>query len=264
MKLQKLLLALKLIVQKPYLINEILQNEERYQEAIAQKYGRTEGLPVIDFTQIADASLSANPYAFLDGGSLPTDLILLKSLAKNIEECTYFEIGTWRGESVANVAQVAKHCYTLNQSEEEMKTQNWSKALLAQIRFFSKNIKNITHLEGNSYHFDFKPYHKKINLIFIDGNHTYLGVKNDTQKAFSLLKDEHSILVWHDYANHPDSVRWEVFQGILDGLPISEHKNLYTVQHTKCAIYTKTNWQSSKPQNPTTPKHTFEVSVKVK
>ena len=58
-------------------------------------------------------TVSLGPMTFLDGGSLPTDIMLLVSLAESIKDCRYFEIGTWRGESVAAISPRSKSCHTL-------------------------------------------------------------------------------------------------------------------------------------------------------
>ncbi len=266
MKLKKLFKALGLIIRKPYLLNAVLQNEERFHASVRLIHPSAgkNGLPQIDFKDIADTELQAAPYAFLDGGSLPTDLILLKSLVASYNESQYFEIGTWRGESVANVSSCAKQCYTLNQSVEEMQAMGLSKQLINQLRFFSKDLQNVTHLTGNSSSFDYSEFHGKMDVVFVDGDHTYEGVKNDTEKAISLLRNEDSVIVWHDYAHNPDTVRWEVFQGILDGLPKNLHSHLYAVSNTKCAILSRKSWNTTEPVSPSTPNKAFDVSVQIR
>jgi hypothetical protein len=57
----------------------------------------------------------------------------------------------------------------------------------------------ITQLFEDAYNFDPKPLAKKFDFIFIDGDHSYEGVENDTLKAFKLLKPG-GVIMWHDYA----------------------------------------------------------------
>jgi hypothetical protein len=54
-------------------------------------------------------------------------------------------------------------------------------------------------LKMNSQHSDFKNYiqHDKFDLIFIDGDHSYNGVKSD----YELSKDSGNIYVFHDIVN---------------------------------------------------------------
>ena len=67
----------------------------------------------------------------------------------------YFEIGTWRGESVANIADVVANCITFNLPDEELKQLGFSEDYINMHRFFSKDIKNVQHLFGNSHKYNF-------------------------------------------------------------------------------------------------------------
>jgi hypothetical protein len=78
---------------------------------------------------------------------------------------------------------------------------------------------------------------KKFDLVFIDGDHHYEMVKNDTEKVLRYLAHERTIVVWHDYARNPETVRWEVLAGILSGCQPGLHQNIYHVAHTLCAVY---------------------------
>src|ERR1035437_8860708 len=105
-------------------------------------------------------------------------------------------------------------------------------------RFFSKDLKNVKHIQADSQTFDYSSLNQKFDLIFIDGDHHSESVKNDTANAFKLLKVDDSIIVWHDYGNTPNDIRWDVLHGILDGTPSEKLGNLYHVSNALCAIYT--------------------------
>lgn len=220
------------------MLNKILDDDLLWRKRVKSDFGIDKGLPVIfPETLFSDFSATINPYAFGDGGSLPTDLALLVKLASRIPHCNYFEIGTWRGESVANVARVAPECYTLNLSDEEMLSLGFPHDYIAQHRIFSNGLQNVIHLQGNTKLFDFAALDRKFDLIFIDGDHHYEMVKNDTEKIFRNLIHEKTIVVWHDYARNPETVRWEVLAGILSGSPEKSHKAIFHVAHTLCAVY---------------------------
>jgi predicted O-methyltransferase YrrM len=199
---------------------------------------------------------------------LPTDIAVLRSLASWFSQCTYFEIGTWRGESIANVAAVAKECYTLNLSVQEMKKRGIADAYVQAHGYFSAGKKNITHLYGDSRNFDFQGLARKFDLIFIDGDHHHDFVMNDTIQVTSHLIHEKSIIVWHDYAFHPEELRHEVIAAILDGLPSHMHHRLYHVAHTKCAVYIGQAWEkqfiTGTFTSPVMPDRYFSLDMKLK
>ncbi len=202
-----------------------------------------------------------NLFTFLDGGSLPTDILLLKKLAGKFEKCSYFEIGTWRGESVANVAAAAAECFTLNLSAEELRSMHVDEKYIALQGFFSKSLKNVVHLEGNSRTFDFGSLQRRFDVIFIDGDHHYDMVKHDTQQVFRHLVHPASVVVWHDYGNTPENVRFEVLAGILDGTPGELHRYLYHVGGTKSAVMIREEIPSAVLSEPVRP--TFHYQVKL-
>ncbi len=251
-------------MRKPYLINLLLEDQEVNQGRVIEKYGLDKGLPKIDLTSLTSKTeFTVDPYTFLGGGSLPTDYMLLKILTEKFGSCTYFEIGTWRGESASNVAGIAEKVFTLNLSEKQMKEKGWEEQYIRLHGFFSKGKKNIEHLEGDSLEFDFSPYHNKCDVIFIDGDHRYDAVKKDTESCFKLRRDEKSIVVWHDYGESTETTRWEVLLGILDGLPPEEHRHLYSVNNTLCAIYYPYPVKSFYPDFPQSPKTNFSLNIKI-
>ena len=264
-KLSKLFKALSLIITQPSLLNKVLDDDNVNRNEVIKKYTLDKGLKTVDLTELLpNFDITIEPYAALDGGSTPIDLALLKGLAAAKQNCDYFEIGTWRGESVANVASVAKNCITLNLPDETLLKMGFDKKYVDLHRFYSKNLKNVIHLQGDSLTYDYKSLNQKFDLIFIDGDHHYESVKSDTENAFSLLKDENSIIVWHDYGNNPSDIRWDVLRGILDGTPSDKIKNLYRVSNTLCAIYSKGVKNAEYIPNNSIPKKHFSITVKAK
>lgn len=220
-------------------------------------------LPTVDLLDLFDGKFEVelNKYTYLENTSTVIDLAILKALANRIKDCNYFEIGSLRGESLFNVSEVAKHCTSLTLSQEQMKQFNFKPSLLKSANLFNSEIKNLTVIEDNSLTYDFSKL-GKFDLIFIDGDHTYNGVKSDTKNVFNHLIHENSIIVWHDYTYYPETVRHEVLAGILDGIPQSHHKNLYHVSNAMVAIYTTNpNLKSSMLSFPTVPNKVFKVKI---
>jgi len=264
-KLSKLFKAIRLILKQPSLLNKVIDDADVNKKDVIVRYNLPKGLKTISITDlIPDINITVEPFSALDGGSTPIDLAVLKGLAKQFHNCNYFEIGTWRGESVANVASVAKECITLNLPDEELLRLDLDKNYVASHRFFSKKLNNVTHLQANSQSFDYSKYYKKFHLIFIDGDHHYESVKTDTANAFKLLKDENSIIVWHDYGNTPNDIRWDVLRGILDGTPEDKRQYLYRVSNTLCAIYTTKALESTYPLAYAFPDKIFSINISSK
>lgn len=263
MNFRKLIRSLGALLRHPWLLNRVLEDDIWWKDYITRKYDLPNGLPVISFGDLfTEMEETVSPFAFLEGGSLPTDLALLKGLAGNVKGCSYFEIGTWRGESVANVARVAKECFTLNLSAKEMARMGLSKEYIDLHGYFSREMENVTHLEGNSMDFDFASLGRTFDLIFIDGDHHYESVKNDTEKVFQHLLHPGSVIVWHDYARNPEAVRYEVLAGIMDGCPYEKRERLFFVANTLCAIYIERDFPHKSFDPPMSPEHYFDLTLR--
>ncbi len=262
-KITKALKATGHIIRNPWLLNRILQDPDIWKDRILRKYGLTNGLPLVYPDQLfgKDPGGELSIFTFLDGGSLVTDIVLLKNLAAGFDRCSFFEIGTWRGESVANVSEVAAECFTLNLSDEQLRANNLGEEYISLQGYFSKGLKNVVHLRGNSRTFDFSSLGRKFDLIFIDGDHHYDFVREDTQKVFRYLVHPETVVVWHDYGETPEHVRYEVLAGILDGTPVEWHPFLYHVSNTKSAVLIRKKIPSSTLSEPVKPDFHYKVKI---
>lgn len=264
-KFKKFLSFISGVAQQPSLINLVTNSNEVSKRKFLQKYPNISSLPQIEIKDLADKALTEKIESFLlDGSSLVTDLHLLMTLA-NRDDCTsYLEIGTWRGESVYNVSKVVGECVTVNLSAKEMKEMGWNPKYAEQHGILSKKNPAIQHLEANTKDFDFSLLQKKYDLIFIDGDHSYEMVLNDTRKVFKDLVHENTIVVWHDYAYNPQKVRYEVFQAILDAVGQENHGFLYHPANTMCGVFFKGNIRSSVFDEMHMPAKIFEISLEEK
>jgi len=84
----------------------------------------------------------------------------------------------------------------------------------------------------NSLEFDEEKFKKKMDLIFIDGGHTYSVVKSDTEKAFEMINSE-GIILWHDYVPGKRSSK-DVVKYIDK---ISKIKNIQLIKNTSICYY---------------------------
>ncbi len=266
-RLKKALQAVLQVAKNPWLLNKVLDHDHFWKSKVEKKHQISSGLPVVEITDLLlDSDGKVEPYAFLEGGSLVTDLWLLRGLAKKSNVKAYLEIGTWRGESVANVAPLVHEAFTIYLSDEEMLKMGLDKNYVASHGFFSKDLPSVTHVQANSRNFDFLSLNKTFDLVFIDGAHDYDSVLCDTKSILQVIDLQKSIVVWHDYARNPEKVRWEVLAAILDGMPRGLHQHLYHVSNTLCAIYQpdlKDQGLATVPlQSFATPTKYFEVSIR--
>jgi len=196
----------------------------------------------------------------MDGSSRTVDLALLKALARRFRACRYLEIGTLRGESILNISQIADECVSVSLSDEEMKQRGWPENYLKNNGFFLHAVPRLTRIGQDSSTLDFSTL-GKFDLVFIDGDHSYKGVLVDTRNAFSVLRDENSIIVWHDYGLEYKIPRWSVMRAILDAAPERERRRIYHVSNTLCAIYVRGELRFSIAIYPEVPNKVFTVRI---
>ncbi|GAB2771901.1 putative O-methyltransferase YrrM [Hymenobacter luteus] len=263
----KTLRGLGSLLRNPWLLNHVLAADESAWQARALRHGARwqvtpAGLPVVSLPQLLPTEgETVRPFAFRDGGSLPTDLALLRALVRRSVGRRYFEIGTWRGESAANVAEVAAEVVTLNLSAAELQALGLPVRYQELHGFFSRPLPNVRHLYGNSTTYEYGPL-GLFDVVFIDGDHRYEAVRTDTRRVFDHLVGPETIVVWHDASRQPGQPRWEVLAGILDGLPAAAPGQLVQVGNTLCALYSPTPLPTHQPDPWADPAPWFEVSVK--
>jgi len=250
--------ALYEIAKNPKLLNRILDDNEVWKNYVVKKHSKfANGFPVVEINELIPGfKETLEVVDFLGGGSTPPDLAIIKSLCKTIPECKYFEIGTWRGESSSNAADVCKECYTLNLPDTA-----FGGMYKEMFGFFSKKYSNITHLYGDSRTFDYAGLNKKFDVVFVDADHHHAFIKNDTQKVFENLLHDNSIVIWHDYGLNPATPRYETIAGILDAIPENMHKNLYHVSNTLSAIFINKTFSAKQLPSVPMPNKKFRVTL---
>lgn len=261
-KISKTVEGIAEIIKNPWLLNVIINQNENWQKKTPKQYQK--GFGQISLNQLfSDFDGNLDTVAFLDGGSMITDLLLLKNACLQFESCKYFEIGTWRGESIINLVNVAEDLNTLDLNVKDYKTYNFSEEYAYAHGFFIRDTPNIKQHLGDSTKFDFSGLNEKFDVIFIDGNHHFDFVVSDTKNVFEHLVHDNSIVIWHDYAFSPEKIRFEIVNAILKGTPDQCHEYLYHVENTMCAIYIPKQFSVDFLQQYNDPKQTFSVEVKI-
>ncbi len=126
------------------------------------------------------------------------DMLYVVAIAKYKKSANIFEFGTLFGKTTYYLTFSSDNpkIFTLDLPQEKLPLSG------NNLGFYYKNTdreKFVTQLLCDSREFDTSPYRKKMDFIFVDGDHTHEMVKNDTKKAFEMLAPG-GIILWHDYS----------------------------------------------------------------
>ncbi len=251
------------IISNPKSLYYVLNNEDYFRKKVITDFGLQESdLNSVSFDDLGITfPQQIDVYSFLGGTSALTDLLLLKGLANKFNKCHYFEIGTWRGESIANLAHETHRRTTLNFSSDQLKEHGYLKDHIEAQGYYLKDDPNVERLFGDSTKYDFRSLNQKYDLIFIDGDHHWQSIKIDTENVFKHLVHPESIVVWHDFTTNYSTIWWEVYYGILSGINDSARSNLYHVRNTNCIVYSPFEIKSQKSGNPYLPESSYQISI---
>jgi hypothetical protein len=173
------------------------------------------------------------------------DRAVLCTIARLVQPKTFFEIGTYLGETTLAVARHNPDAtiYTLDlpspearksavlEMSDEYLFDRWDRGSAFKDTPESKRIKQLT---GDSATFDFGPYIGKIDLAFIDASHTYSYVKSDTEAVLKILSSTGTI-VWHDYPSYPGVYAY------LNELGATLSGTIYHISGTGLTFWSRTN-----------------------
>ena len=227
----------------------------RLRHARAQRgAGASAMIPISDLEELLPGSTAGSvrfePAGYGFGDTTVQDITLIVLAAQAISARTLFEIGTFRGRTTLNLARnVAEDAriFTLDLDEQEAKAMGLRDRLLAgsdmNLAVDEDNARpcfddpgidtavkqKIERLHGNSTKFDFSPYRRKIDVVFIDGGHTYEVVESDTRKALDMVRPG-GLILWHDYDQH-----WPGLMRSLNDL--SKTRKLYHYLGTSLVFY---------------------------
>ena len=171
---------------------------------------------------------------------------VLSKISKNI-----LEFGTCSGKTTYLMALNSDkdskiYTITLNPSDTDKTYKKNGDSKIAQKNIINETIydkflfsgepeeKKIKVFFMNSLTFDESNFLDKMDLIFIDGGHTFSVIKNDSEKAFKMIKSK-GVVLWHDYNpgknSSKDVVRYLNF--------ISKNKKIFKIKNTSLCFYQK-------------------------
>ena len=174
---------------------------------------------------------------FSPGNQSPTGLLWLTTLARALDARTVFEIGTYNGLTALTLA--------MNLQEATIHTLDLppdARTALAPSPNDRLNLRNtlsrvyegrpeerqiVQHLDDSAL-FDYSAYRRAIDLVYIDGAHSYDYVRNDTSAAYEMVSGAGAI-VWDDY--------WRLVPDVpsfLDGL---HERELYRLPDSRLVVW---------------------------
>jgi len=158
----------------------------------------------------------------IDGSVIFNELVIINSIIKKVKPKTIFEFGTFEGRTTLNMAinspdnckiitldllkkDLTSISFTINKYDKTLVNK---KMVGERLQKYDSTITNkIMLCYGDSAKFDFTPYQNSIDLIFIDGAHSYNFVLSDSLNALKLLRNKKGIILWHDYKDEGGVVR---------------------------------------------------------
>jgi len=177
----------------------------------------------------------------------PRELLFISAMLVYLKPKTVFEFGTSLGRTTYHIAlntPVDAVIYSLDLPPISAKSQvttgyavcpNERHMMLndrAQVVFNNKpEAYKIRQIFCDSANFKVDCLRQTMDFIFIDGSHSYEYVKNDSEKAFEMLRPGGTV-VWHDFTN---GCQWPGVSRYLKEL--AKRKKLVRVSRTNLAVY---------------------------
>lgn len=150
------------------------------------------------FPGIENVSVPIGVINEVTGHANKVDMLYVSAVAKHVGAMNMFEFGTYMGRTTYYLAHNNPNgkVTTLNLPPE--RDPRYGPYLGVLFKGFDEE-KRIAQIHMDSREFDTAQYRRQFDFVFVDGDHSYDLVMNDTQKAFDLIK-EGGIIIWHDYA----------------------------------------------------------------
>lgn len=171
--------------------------------------------------------------------------IVLAALARALDVKTVFEIGTAAGRTTWSVARSCPEArlWTLDlpdHGEPELEVLDYDRPFMlgderrGNAFRDTPEAERIEQLLGDSASFDFGEWEGRIDLVFVDGAHTYDYVRNDTAAALRMLS-ERGTIVWDDYPNFPGI--WKYLNELGRDRPVHHLFDTRLALHTRSDLF---------------------------
>lgn len=183
-------------------------------------------------------SVRLPPMSMLEPGNQVFEgLKQLTALARALGARSVFEIGTYNGVTALtlalNLPDAEVHTLDLAPEDEpalpisEADPLNFRGTDARAYHCYPESERIVQHL-GDSASFDFGPLARTIDLVYVDGAHSYEYVRNDTRVAFELVT-ERGAVVWDDY--------WRLVPDVPRFLHEIANRGLSRIPGTRLAVW---------------------------
>ncbi len=162
------------------------------------------------FHECKDLKIVLENYKYRGGNISFGELMAIATIVKLTMPKTIFEFGTFDGTTTLQMAlnsDEETRIYTLNIPLDLQKSHLQSdsgdvlfkeKFIIGE-KFLNHNCsKKIHQILADSALYDYSNHYDSVDMVFIDGSHSYAYVKNDTEQALKMIKNG-GVILWHDY-----------------------------------------------------------------
>lgn len=162
------------------------------------------------------------------------ELLVLATICKLLNPVNVFEFGTFTGGSTLAIAANTPsdtEIVTLDIPPEERRSHRTGVGsdipfdyVIGESYLGTRYESKISSIRCNATSFDPTPYLGKMDLVFIDADHTYSFASSDTQNAIKMLSPN-GVILWHDY-------RWD--DDTPECVGVTHCVNEFHQQHKRC------------------------------
>jgi predicted O-methyltransferase YrrM len=224
----------------------VTRREEFRYHALRDSWSVAKRLAAGDIQNLEAREVPAVQDAVIEAYIDDPNRAVLAALCRALEARTFFEIGTNRGRTAWTVARnnPELRVYTLDLPSREAIESVQLQVNPSDRGFFAGDwdrgtaftdtpeAERIEQLWGDSASFDFGPYQGAMDMVFVDGAHSYAYVKNDTERALEMLSPEGAI-AWDDYPAIPGVYSY------LTALAKSIEGELFHIRGTRLVVYSR-------------------------
>jgi predicted O-methyltransferase YrrM len=212
---------------RPWKLFELVEARPSFERIVQMK------IPIRRVTKFADYSLRL------------LELMSMIALDRIVKATNIFEIGTFCGNTTLHLGLNSPwdtNIFTLDADEATLERAGlaelyeWRKQFPLEFlgEFEGQGVQpqeRIERLFGNSMAFDFSRWLDVVDLVLIDGDHSWAAVESDTYNAMRMLRPGAGAIAWHDYSN-PDTLDNTAY---LEKL--AETKDLFHIEETMLVVY---------------------------